>query len=249
MGWFDRKKKASAAELQAAAAERPNQALPEKAKTLLTALDEELQNVLPDQAPPDVDGLEDKLIQASFNAGEVLFESEEYEEAAEHLFDAAAAGHARAQYYLGEMNYNGWGMPENEIAAAEWYRLAARQGETDAMYKLGLIFHAGEDLPRDFEEAAKWYRLAAEKGHDEAWYALGGMYRIGLIGETEDMQMAVSCWRKAGELGNMTAQIDLAEYYRDAGDMEEAVRWCRLAAAQGSDYAQRLLRDMGCADA
>ena len=238
MGWFDRKKKASAAEPQAAAAKRPHRDLPEEAGASPTG-----------QTPADDEEFEAKLIQASFNAGEVLFEREEYEEAAAHLFDAAAAGHARAQYYLGEMNYNGWGMPENEIAAAEWYRLAARQGETDAMYKLGLLFHVGDDLPRDCEEAAGWYRMAAEKGHDEAWYALGGMYRIGLIGETEDMQMAVSCWRKAGEQGNMTAQIDLAEYYRDAGDMEEAVRWCCLAAAQGSDYAQRLLHDMDCADA
>lgn len=237
MGWFDRKKKASAAEPQAAA-ERLHRDLPEEAGASLTG-----------QTPADDEEFEAKLIQASFNAGEVLFEMEEYEEAADRLFDAAAAGHARAQYYLGEMNYNGWGMPENEIAAAEWYRLAARQGETDAMYKLGLLFHAGEDLPRDCEEAAGWYRMAAEKGHDEAWYALGGMYRIGLIGETEDMQMAVSCWRKAGELGNMTAQIDLAEYYLDEGKLEEAVRWCRLAAAQGSDYAQRILHDMGCADA
>ena len=122
-------------------------------------------------------------------------------------------------------------------------------GRNGCYVQLGLLFHIGEDLLRDCEEAAKWYRQAAEQGCAEAWYALGGMYRIGQIGETEDMQMAVSCWRRAGELGNMTAQIDLAEYYRDEGNLEEAVRWCRLAAAQGSNYAQRILRDMDCADA
>lgn len=247
MGWFGfgRKKKASETETQPPKAEKPREEVPEATEASLNDWDEELRDMMADQNPEDDEEFDERLVQASFNAGELLFEIEEYEEAAEHLFEAAACGHARAQYYLGEMANNGWGVPENEIVAAEWYGQAAAQGDTDAMYALGLLYDTGSELSRDSREAARWYRLAADRNHAGAWHALGGMYRIGTIGEDADEQKALECWRKAGELGHMVAQNDLGDHFRDAGNTAESVRWFRMAAAQGSDYARRALWEMG----
>ena len=247
MGWFgfDRKKKAPEAELELPKAEKPHVELPEATEASLTGWDDELPNMMADQNPEDDEEFDERLVQASFNAGELLFEIEEYEDAAEHFFEAAACGHARAQYYLGEMANNGWGMPENEIVAAEWYQQAAEQGDADAMYALGLLCETGSELLRDSREAARWYRLAAERNHAGAWHALGGMYRIGTIGEDANEQKALECWRKAAELGHMVAQNDLGDHFRDAGNTVESAGWFRMAAAQGSDYARRALWEMG----
>ena len=221
MKWFGfgRKKKSTSAEKQRVQMTEQKQQAPSEntvrdTENDLTNLDKELSTLLDSQCPDnEMDEPDARLIQASFNAGELLFEIKEYEEAEEYLFEAAAAGHARAQYYLGEMNYNGWGVPENDIAAAEWYRLAAQQGEKDAMFKLGLLLSSGTELLRDLEEAAKWYRLAAEHGHEEGWYHLGLMHMAGMIGEEADMESAVACWTRSGELGYMAAQVQLGDYY------------------------------------
>ena len=62
----------------------------------------------------------------------------------------AEQGYAPAQYNLGIMYDNGYGVPQDYAEAMKWYRLAAEQGHTDAQYNLGLMYDNGRGVPQDY---------------------------------------------------------------------------------------------------
>ena len=51
----------------------------------------------------------------------------------------AKQGNASAQYNLGLMYRNGWGVPQDDKTAMTWWKLAAEQGDATAQYNLGLM--------------------------------------------------------------------------------------------------------------
>jgi TPR repeat protein len=67
------------------------------------------------------------------------------------------------QYRVGLCYWNGWGVPEDRVAAEAWLRRAAERGHPDAQLSLG-------DLVRfdDMREAYRWYAIAAESNHPGA---------------------------------------------------------------------------------
>ena len=89
------------------------------------------------------------------------------------------AGDADAQFNLGLMYDEGWGVAQDSAEAARLYRWAAEQGHASAQYNLGLLYANGWGVAQDDAEAAKWWRLAAEQGDADAQNDLGHMYRNG----------------------------------------------------------------------
>ena len=61
------------------------------------------------------------------------FDSEFFEE----QLKLAQQGHAKAQYSLGMLYFNGWGVPKNDKTSVMWYTKAAEQGSVDAQNELG----------------------------------------------------------------------------------------------------------------
>ena len=76
----------------------------------------------------------------------------------------AEQGDAKAQYNLGQMYYEGQGVPQDHKEAVKWYRLAAEQGFAKAQHNLGTMYDEGIGVPQDYKEAVRWYRLSAEQG-------------------------------------------------------------------------------------
>jgi TPR repeat protein len=73
-------------------------------------------------------------------------------------------------------------VPEDDGAAAEWYRRAAEQGLADAPFQLATLYDAGRGLSRDTAQAAHWYRQAADQGLALAQHNLALMYLQGTAG-------------------------------------------------------------------
>ena len=92
----------------------------------------------------------------------------------------ADQGNAHAQYNLGRMYANGWGVPQDYAEAVKWYRLAAEQGDAPAQNSLGGMYDIGRGVPRDYAQALKWFRKAADQGYASAQTGLGVMYWDGL---------------------------------------------------------------------
>ncbi|MGA7481428.1 MAG: tetratricopeptide repeat protein [Bradyrhizobium sp.] len=74
-----------------------------------------------------------------------------------------AHGNARAVGRLGFRYENGFGVPQNYVAAADLYRRAAEQGDAFAQSRLGLSYDKGHGVRQDFILAYKWLDLAAAR--------------------------------------------------------------------------------------
>ena len=138
----------------------------------------------------------DKAI-AAYNNGDYATALQEWRPLAEQ-------GNAGAQFNLGFMYRNGYGVPQDDTEAMSWYRLAAEQGHVGAQFNLAFMFKNGLGVPQDFAEAVKWYRLAAEQGDALGQSNLGLMYKNGL-GVPQDFVMAHMWFNLASANGHENA--------------------------------------------
>ena len=79
----------------------------------------------------------------------------------------ADKGNGAAQFYLGVMYSNGWGVAQDYKEAVKWYRLAAAQGRAEAHYNLGLLYANGRGVAQDYVRAHMWWNLAASSWTDD----------------------------------------------------------------------------------
>jgi hypothetical protein len=85
---------------------------------------------------------------------------------AANLFaQAAAHGHAAAQYYLGMMYEKGEGVPKDRMVALRWYTQSATNGYEEAAATLGNIYSDGLVVKQDYAEAYVWFSVAAARHH------------------------------------------------------------------------------------
>jgi hypothetical protein len=103
----------------------------------------------------------------------------DYGNALRHVRPPADQGDARAQSLLGLMYLHGRGLPQDDLAAANWFRLAADRGDAPAQFNLGVMYVEGRGVPQDYAEAVNWYRLAADRSHAQAQYNLALSYATG----------------------------------------------------------------------
>jgi uncharacterized protein len=91
----------------------------------------------------------------------------------------AAGGNVSAQYMLGLMYEQGYGVVQDKYQAAWCYREAAEKGHVQAHYRLGCLYYHGQEMLRDLQEAAAWSGKGAEQGDPEAQAAIENMHSIG----------------------------------------------------------------------
>lgn len=113
------------------------------------------------------------------NAALAAYRKGDYGDALRDVRPLADQGDARAQSLLGLMYFLGRGVPQDDLAAARWFRLAADQGDAPAQFNLGVMYAEGRGVPQEYAEAVKRYRLAADRGHAQAQYNLALSYANG----------------------------------------------------------------------
>lgn len=86
-------------------------------------------------------------------------------EAARALFErCAGAGYTGAMTWMGQLDDNGLGGPENPDAAAEWDRRAAEAGDPVGMLNYGLDLIRGRGTVQDVEAGRRLVDRAAAAG-------------------------------------------------------------------------------------
>jgi hypothetical protein len=126
--------------------------------------------------------------------GNNTYQRGDYAAAMRLLRPLALQGDADAQFKVGVMYDQGWGVPQNYTLALACFRESAQQGA------------AGRGVARDEAEAALWYHEAAEQGNVAAQNNLGAMYQTGQ-GVPQDDAQALAWYRKAADrAGRRTAQ-------------------------------------------
>src|SRR5665213_1450194 len=117
--------------------------------------------------------------EALLQKGTALYERKDYRGAFAVYSQAANLGHPRAMAVLGNMYYDGQGVPKDLGQAVKWYTEAAMRGNRDAQYSLGGMYEEGEGVAKNVPKAAQLYEASARQGMPEAQFALGLSYEFG----------------------------------------------------------------------
>ncbi len=159
--------------------------------------------------------------------GLAAYDIGDYDKSMESCLPLAEEGIPAAQFCVGRLYANGFGVPMNDEQALKWYGLAAEQGHAEAQFNLGVMHANGWGVPMDDIEAAKWYRRAAEHGFVQAQMALAAVFHAGR-GVERSVSEAYMWYAVAAELGDSAAvfkrdeiakelaQSDLLAAQRDA---------------------------------
>lgn len=92
------------------------------------------------------------------------------------MYPLAEDGDADAQYNIGWMYLNGYGLRVNDSLALQWWKQASEQGHVDAGFSIGMLYSLGEGkVGKDLNLAIDYYLLAATKGQEDAISLLKSM--------------------------------------------------------------------------
>ena len=101
---------------------------------------------------------------ANFDDGVNAYEKGDYKTALTIFEDLAKKGDIDAQYNLGLMYDNGYGVKQDYKKAFEWYEKAAKQGYANAQFNLGAVYDNGEGVRQDKKIAKEWFGKACDGG-------------------------------------------------------------------------------------
>jgi TPR repeat protein len=176
---------------------------------------------------------------AKTGLGNIYFERKNYAEAAKWYSEAAEQEDPNAENQLGWLYENGLGVPKDTKKAAELYRKAAENGNVEAADRLEKLTGERVTPPEYFEPTMLEEETPAKPTEDEGYdLNVKGIEFYNQGNYTE----AVKYYHQAAEMGNLSAQNNLAYCYQNgqgvAKNIEEAIKWYREAAEQGYDGAQ-----------
>jgi uncharacterized protein len=169
----------------------------------------------------------------------------------------AEQGDSEAQFKLGSLYYQGWGVAQDYKEAVKWLRKAAEQGHTFSQATLGTIYAEGAQgvIEKDYPQALMWFLFAAAKGDKEAQEfrdSLANRMSPAQIAEAQKLARefrpldaytkTLQEVRALAVQGDAAAQFKLGLiYYKGQGvqsDYSEALNWFKKAALQGHALAQ-----------
>ena len=156
----------------------------------------------------------------------------------------AQAGNKAAQMNLGICYLEGNGVSKNVREAEKWLKLAADQGETGAMFCLADIYR---EEPGKYHQAEILYKRVIAAGDIPDKNLTMAKCSLGLLyGLQEKFDLAVPLLKEAAQEGDEIAQKLLGDcYFEGCGvpqSVEEAKRWWKKAADNGSEEARRCLQ-------
>ena len=143
---------------------------------------------------------------ADFQAGMEATTRGDYATALREWRPLAEKGSAAAQYNLGLMHANGWGVPQDSVQARQWYEKAAAQGDASAQTTLGGLYETGMGVPQDYVQARQWWEKAAVQGEVSAQVNLGHLYFAG-NGVPQDYVQAHKWFNLAAANGNKPGAV------------------------------------------
>jgi hypothetical protein len=194
---------------------------------------------------------------ANYQKGMKHYKPDDAAAAVRELKPLADQGSAEAQFNLGSLYYQGWGVPQDYREAVMWMRKAAEQGHVFARVTLGSIYAEGVqgEIQKDYPQALMWFVFAAAQGDMEAMEFRDTMasrmtptqiaeaQRLAREFKPQDVYTkALQEIKALAEKGDAVAQFKVGLiYYMGQGvlrDYIEALNWFKKAARQGNPYAQ-----------
>jgi len=150
---------------------------------------------------------------------------------------AAEAGDATAQLFVGYCCANGIAVAQDRALAIKWFTRSADKGNTFAMSNLGYLLDSGPGEVSDKDGALRWYRKAAELGNGLAMADLGWC-----LSDAKEYPEALRWLQKSADAGYSIGMRGMGNLYRNglgvAKDPAQARVWYRKAAEAGDSYSR-----------
>ena len=133
----------------------------------------------------------------------------------ESEIEAAEAGDANSQYYIGSFYENGTGGVEqrNDSLAFIWYQKAAEMGKLEAQEKIAEFYLNGKGVEQNSRKAFELYQRLAELGRAGSMDKLANRYELG-DGVAKDIYQARDWYIKAIKSGSSNAKGHLDALYK-----------------------------------
>ncbi|HET7922715.1 MAG TPA: 2OG-Fe(II) oxygenase [Gammaproteobacteria bacterium] len=171
------------------------------------------------------------------------YDSPDFTRGLELLREAGAAGHAEAQFALGQVYSQIHLLPDARQQAAHWYGQAAGQGHPMAMDRLADLHLLGYGVPRDDRKAFAWFERVAAQCHPHALCTLAYLHDAAL-GTEFDPVAATGCYLTAAAQADPRGLFNLGLHYSEgrgvARHPEAALACLSLAAFANYPLAQEL---------
>ncbi|MCL1933771.1 MAG: serine/threonine-protein kinase [Candidatus Azobacteroides sp.] len=182
-----------------------------------------------------------------FSQGLEAYNRSDYDKADFLFRKVEGLGLADASYYLGEMYYEGLGVPKDFKKGFALVSHAFQAGFQPAGYRLGLVYQNGiGGIEADKTQAASYFDSSrpiiekeAEEGNPEWLYVTGNMYRYG-NGVVQSENLAVENYRKAAEKNYPPALYELYVTLSNEAP-QQAMEYLTRSAQAGYVKAQSLL--------
>ena len=162
--------------------------------------------------------------------GEILYNNKDYKRARVILLRAARKGDRRAQFLLGEIFINGFGVDVDREQALRWYRSAAYKNEPSAQYQLARLYIEGQNDA----QAITLLKAAAVSGHKEASNDLGWMF---VEGRASQEGSALNWFLRAARQELKASALNIAALYSRGQEVEQndrlAYMWMLIAEQFG----------------
>lgn len=146
------------------------------------------------------------LFAGDLEKGYAAFDVGDYETSLAECQPLADEGNAAAQFCVGRLYANGFGVPMDDAKALYYYGAAADQGFPQAQYNLGIMHANGWGVTMNDEKAAEFYLEAAVKGYVPAVMSLAEIRHRGMGVERDEVD-AYAWYIVAAKLGNMDAEL------------------------------------------
>lgn len=104
---------------------------------------------------------------ADFKEGLNFFLNKDYANAEISFQKAVDQGDPEAQFCLGDMYNNGYGVTKNERKAEGLFRKSAEQRFTPSQINLGIMYSQGNGVEQDLVEAFTWLSIAGRALDDD----------------------------------------------------------------------------------
>lgn len=144
-----------------------------------------------------------------FEEGLKFFLNKDYTSAEKCFRKAADEGDPEAQFCLGDMYNNGFGVTKNERKALALFRKSAEQRFSPSQINLGIMYSQGNGIEQDLVEAFKWLHIAGRAVDDEGTELAVDEDGRGLLevveeqmtdGQIKEALRRSSAWMKAKQL-------------------------------------------------
>tara|TARA_B100002019_G_scaffold141355_1_gene121758 strand:- start:6254 stop:7399 length:1146 start_codon:yes stop_codon:yes gene_type:complete len=148
-----------------------------------------------------------------------------------------------ARFNLGMAYYNGDGVLQSSVKAAQWLKVAEKQNFAEAQYVLGMLLAEGDDsLPKNLNQGVGFLRKAAKQDHKLAKAYLEKLNLskdFSVFGKTEQIVSG-----NASQFGDKDILNEARKYYTGIGktrDYQKAYSMLLPLAKGGYPEAARLI--------